>query len=697
MTKKGMDSRLRGDDKGEIMEFKLKSDFKPAGDQPKAISELIKNYQAGAKSQVLLGVTGSGKTFTIANLIEKVQKPTLIISHNKTLAAQLYSEFKAFFPQNAVKYFVSYYDYYQPEAYLPQTDTYIEKDSQVNQEIDRLRNEATFSLMTRKDVIVVASVSAIYGLGNPRDYDKMHLEIRVGQKMTPKNLAKDLIGLRYNRNDFILERVHFSLNGDVLDIFPSYGESALRIEIFDNQIEKISEINPFTKKTENILKEATIYPATQFVNAATDQEAILSRIKIDMEAQEKIFLKQKKFIEAQRIRERTLQDIEMIRELGYCNGIENYSYYFDDRKSGEPPACLLDYYPKDFLLVVDESHMTIPQIRGMYFGDRARKETLVNFGFRLPSAMDNRPLKFDEFLNHLNRQIYISATPAAWELTRVFQQNSPAGELKITEEEIAQKSLAELVASPLVVEQVIRPTFLLDPKIEIKPTKNQLQDLMQEVKARTKKGQRTLVTVLTKRLAEELSEYLREKGIKVAYLHSEIETLKRPKILRELREGVYDVLVGVNLLREGLDLPEVSLVAILDSDKEGFLRSSWALIQTMGRAARHQDGQVILYADKMTGSMKKAIAETNRRRKIQEAYNQKFHKTPISIFKPIKTLLEIEQAEPEEKELFEVGDIPEDEKERLILELTSKMQLAAQNLEFERAAFLRDQIDKLQK
>lgn len=675
------------------MKFKLKSDYQPKGDQPKAIAELIQNYQNGVKSQVLLGVTGSGKTYTVANLIEKVQKPTLVISHNKTLAAQLYSEFKAFFPKNAVKYFVSYYDYYQPEAYLPQTDTYIEKDSQVNQEIDRLRNEATFSLMTRRDVIVVASVSAIYGLGNPKDYEKMHLEISVGQKITPKELAKSLINLRYNRNDFVLERVHFSLNGDVLDIFPSYGEKAIRIEIFGNIIEKISEINPFTKKKENVLKEANIYPATQFVNAASDIETILARIKSDMEKQEKMFLKQKKFIEAQRIRERTLQDIEMIRELGYCTGIENYSYYFDNRKAGEPPACLLDYYPRDFLLVIDESHMTIPQIRGMYFGDRSRKETLVNFGFRLPSAMDNRPLKFDEFLAHLNREIYISATPNSWELTRALQEENP----KLTEEQIVQKTLAKIVKSPLIVEQLIRPTFILDPKIEIKPTKNQVKDLMNEIKQRVKKGQRALVTVLTKRLAEELSEYLREKGLKVAYLHSEIETLKRPKILRELREGVYDVLVGVNLLREGLDLPEVSLVVILDADKEGFLRSNWALIQTMGRAARHQEGKVILYADKTTRSMRQAIDETNRRRQIQDAYNQKFNKKPVSIAKPIKTLLEIEQVESEEKELFNVGDIPEDEKTRLVSELTSKMQLAAANLEFERAAFLRDQIDKLQK
>jgi len=564
-----------------------------------------------------------------------------------------------------------------------------------------LRNEATYSLMTRKDVIVVASVSAIYGLGNPKDYEKMHLNLEVNQKITPKAVAKRLIGLRYNRNDFVLERVCFSLNGDVLDIFPSYGEVAFRIEFFDEAIERITAINPFTKASEETLDSLMVYPATQFVNAAENIEEILGHIKADMLVQEKKFLKKKQFIEAQRIRERTLQDIEMIRELGYCTGIENYSVYFDGRKSGEAPACLLDYYPvspgasrggpKDFLLVVDESHMTIPQIRGMYFGDRSRKETLVRYGFRLPSALDNRSLKFPEFLDHLSNSVYISATPDSWEIAQSFKQENS----KITEDTVDKMTLAQIVKSPYVVEQVIRPTFLLDPQIDIRPTKNQLENLMQEIKERTKKGQRTLVTVLTKRLAEELSDFLREKGIKVAYLHSEIETLKRPKILRELREGIYDVLVGVNLLREGLDLPEVSLVAILDADKEGFLRSSWALIQTMGRAARHQDGQVILYADHTTRSMKQAIDETNRRRKIQEEYNQKFHKTPKSIFKPTQTLLEIEQVEPEEKELLDVKDIPQDEKSRLISELTSKMQLAAANLEFERAAFLRDQTEKL--
>ena len=673
--------------------FALKSSFKPQGDQPKAVKELIENYGKGVKSQVLLGVTGSGKTYTAAKLIENAQKPVLIISHNKTLAAQLYAEFKAFFPNNAVKYFVSYYDYYQPEAYLPQTDTYIEKDSQVNQEIDRLRNEATFSLMTRSDVIVVASVSAIYGLGNPRDYEKMHFALKIGDAITPKEIAKKLIDLRYNRNDFSLERVSFSLNGDVLDIYPSYGESAVRIEIFDNKIEKINQINPFTKKSEQNLQNIMIYPATQFVNAAENIEEILSEIKNDMQKQEKKFLKQKKFIEAQRIRERTLQDIEMIRELGYCTGIENYSIYFDGRKSGEAPACLLDYFPKDFLLVIDESHMTIPQIRGMYFGDRSRKEALVRYGFRLPTALDNRPLKFNEFLNHLNSALYISATPGSWELTRAIRQDEP----KIEEEKIKKMPLKQIVQSPYVVEQIIRPTFLLDPKIDIRSTGKQLENLMQEVKKRTKLGQRTLVTVLTKRLAEELTEYLREKGLHVAYLHSEIETLKRPKILRELRQGVYDVLVGVNLLREGLDLPEVSLVAILDADKEGFLRSNWALIQTMGRAARHKNGQVILYADKITGSMRQAINETNRRRRIQEQFNQKYGKTPKSILKPIETLKELEylKEEEEETEIINAADIPKDERERLVKELSAKMQLAAANLEFERAAYLRDQIEKL--
>jgi len=691
------------------MKFKLSSQFKPTGDQPQAIKKITDNIKNGAKHQVLLGVTGSGKTFTLAKVIEKIQKPTLIISHNKTLAAQLYHEFKTFFPDNAVKYFVSYYDFYQPEAYVPQTDTYIEKDAQINEEIDRLRNDATFSLMTKNDVIIVASVSCIYGLGNPKEYEKMHLHLEKGKIVKPREILKQLVNLRYERNDFLLERSKFSYHGEVLDIFPSYGEEIIRIEIFDKMIEKISILNAFTKEKEKDLAEIVIYPAAHFVSSKESVEEILGAIKKEMEQAYKKFRKQGKFLEAQRIKERTLQDLEMIRESGYCQGIENYSRWFDRRKKGEPPFCLLDYYPEDFLLVVDESHMTIPQIRGMYFGDRSRKETLVKYGFRLPSALDNRPLKFGEFLNHLNQAVYISATPAVWELTQSLNQERettlalrspalPAGRLgEGWEEKVAKMSLKKILASKFVTEQVIRPTYLVDPRIEVRPQKGQLEDLTKEIIARAKKNQRTLVTVLTKRLAEELADFLKEKGMKVAYLHSEIETLKRTPILKALREGVYDVLVGVNLLREGLDLPEVSLVAILDADKEGFLRSEWALIQTMGRAARHIDAKAILYADKITLSMKRAIEETRRRRKIQEKFNKKFGLTPKSIEKPIEALVEAEEIEPEETRISQIkpSEIPQEERDRLIEELTEKMNLAAENLEFERAAFLRDQIKRL--
>ncbi len=675
------------------MKFKLCSKFEPTGDQPQAIEALLNNLKKGAKHQVLLGVTGSGKTFTLAKVIEQWQKPTLVISHNKILAAQLYHEFKTFFPENAVKYFVSYYDYYQPEAYIPHTDTYIEKDTQINEEIDRLRNEATYSLMTRRDVIIVASVSCIYGLGNPKEYQRLHLELERGKVYPPEILKRQLISLQYRRNDFELKRATFSHHGEVLEVFPPYGEKAFRIEFFEDEIEKISAIDPFTKLKEEDLEQLIIYPATHFIASSDRLEHILAQIEKDMWAQFRKFKKEGKLLEAQRIKERTLQDIEMIRETGYCHGIENYSLYFDGRKPGEPPACLLDYFPKDFLLVIDESHMTIPQIRGMYFGDRSRKETLVKYGFRLPTALDNRPLKFHEFEDHINQAIYVSATPGPWELAKALAQEGKG----VSEKEVAKMPLRELVSSQYVVEQVIRPTYLLDPKVEVRPTKNQLQDLIREIEKTVKKNQRVLVTVLTKRLAEELTEYLQEKGVKVAYLHSEIETLKRPPILRALREGKYDVLVGVNLLREGLDLPEVSLVAILDADKEGFLRSEWALIQTIGRAARHKEGKAILYADKVTGSMRRAIEETERRRRIQERYNLVHHKTPRSIKKPIESLVEVEKAESEEKELseIEVSQIPKEERHRLIRELTAKMELAAQNLEFERAAVLRDQIKRL--
>ncbi|MCD6422381.1 UvrB/UvrC motif-containing protein, partial [bacterium] len=514
-----------------------------------------------------------------------------------------------------------------------------------------------------------------------------------GEVYPPKLLLRQLLNLRYERNDFELRRATFSWHGEVLEIFPAYGEKAFRIEFFDETIERITSIDPLTRTPEEELEKLVIYPATHFVTSQERLEHILSQIEKDMWEQYHRFKKAGKLLEAQRIKERTLQDIEMIRETGYCHGIENYSLYFDGRKPGEPPACLLDYFPKDFLLIIDESHMTIPQIRGMYWGDRSRKETLVKYGFRLPTALDNRPLKFDEFVAHINQAIYVSATPGVWELTEALKQENP----KITEEKVARLPLKEVVKSRFVVEQLIRPTYLLDPEIEVRPTKNQVKDLINEIEKRVKKNQRVLVSVLTKRLAEELTEYLKEEGIKVAYLHSEIETLKRPPILKALREGVYDVLVGVNLLREGLDLPEVSLVAILDADKEGFLRSEWALIQMMGRAARHKEGKAILYADTITESMRKAIEETNRRRRIQEAYNKKHGKTPRSVRKPIEALVEVEEVEPEEKRVKQIdpSQIPPEERARLIKELTEKMQLAAQNLEFERAAFLRDQIKRL--
>ncbi|MCD6194640.1 excinuclease ABC subunit UvrB [bacterium] len=674
------------------MNFKLISSFKPAGDQPQAIEKILKNLRKGVRDQVLLGVTGSGKTFTLAKVIEEWQKPTLVISHNKILAAQLYSEFKSFFPKNAVKYFVSYYDYYQPEAYMPHTDTYIDKDAQINEEISRLRNEATYSLMTRKDVVIVASVSCIYGLGNPREYHRLHLEIEKGKIYSPEILKRQLVNLQYKRNDFELQRASFSLHGEVIEILPPYGDRAFRIEFFDDEVESISAINPFTKLKEEDLQRVVIYPATHFIASSARLNHILDEIEKDMWIQFKKFKQEGKLLEAQRIKERTLQDIEMIRETGYCSGIENYSLYFDGRKPGEPPACLLDYFPKDFLLIVDESHMTIPQIRGMCFGDRSRKKTLVKYGFRLPTALDNRPLKFNEFRRHINQAIYVSATPGSWELAQALSHTG-----KISEEKIEKTPLKDLVPSSCIVEQIIRPTYLLDPKVEVRPTKNQLSDLIAEIKKRVKKDQRVLVTVLTKRLAEELTDYLREENIKVAYLHSEIETLKRPPILKALREGKYDVLIGVNLLREGLDLPEVSLVAILDADKEGFLRSEWALIQTMGRAARHKEGKAILYADRLTGSMKRAIAETQRRRKAQKEYNRKYCKVPKSIKKSIQIWLKSESLTEEERDLQEIGSrgIPEEERKHLIKELTAKMELAAQNLEFERAALLRDQIKKL--
>lgn len=657
------------------MKFKLHSPYRPTGDQPKAIKEITKNLINGGKNQVLLGVTGSGKTFVMANVIKNMQKPTLIISHNKTLAAQLASEMREFFPDNAVNYFVSYYDYYQPEAYMPTTDTYIEKDASINEEIDRLRNAATYSLLTRPDTIIVASVSCIYGLGDPTQYEKSHLHLEHKQNISQKEILERLVEIRYVRNDFDLARGRFRVRGENLDIFPSYGYSAFRIVLFGDIIEKIVEIDPITGVIKGDIPELDVFPATHFVTAPNDWQEIKKKILRDLEIQLKKFKRQNKLLEAQRLRERTKYDLEMIEETGYCNGIENYSLYFDGRSPGEPPSTLLSYFPKDYLLIIDESHMTVPQISGMYNGDRSRKDTLVEFGFRLPTARDNRPLRFDEFEKKIPPTIYVSATPAEYEI---------------------KKSRGK------IVELIVRPTGLIDPEIEVRPAENQINNLIPEIEKTIKKGQRVLITTLTKRLAEEITEFLKDKGIKVAYLHSDVKTLERLDILKDLREGKYDVLVGINLLREGLDLPEVSLVAILDADKEGFLRSEWALIQTMGRAARNVDGKAILYADNITGSIKRAIAETKRRRKTQLKYNKKHHITPKSIIKKIKdqrfqfTGVKMETYESLEKKRL-LQSIPKDEKKRLIEELEERMELAARNLEFEKAAILRDQIKELKK
>jgi len=656
------------------MIFKLHSKYKPAGDQPKAIKQLSNNLKSGKKNQVLLGVTGSGKTYVMAEVIQKIQKPTLIISHNKTLAAQLASEMKEFFPNNAVNYFVSYYDYYQPEAYLPTTDTYIEKDASVNEEIDRLRNAATYALFTRHDAIIIASVSCIYGLGDPSEYEKSHIKLKKNTEINQRELLRKLVLIRYQRQDVDFYRGTFRVRGENIDIFPSYGYSAFRLNLFGNNIERILEINPLTGEITSEKEEIDIYPATHFVTTKDRWKSIKSQIESDLKQSLSQFKKEKKFLEAQRLKQRTKYDLEMIEETGYCSGIENYSLYFDGRKPGEPPATLLSYFPKDYLLIIDESHITIPQIAGMFNGDLSRKDALVKHGFRLPTAKDNRPLRFNEFESKVPQTIYVSATPGNYELKKSGKNN--------------------------VAELIVRPTGLVDPKIEVRSAENQIKDLIKEIKKTVRKKQRVLVTTLTKRLAEEITDYLKEKKIKVAYLHSEIKTLERLDILRNLREGKYDVLIGINLLREGLDLPEVSLVAILDADKEGFLRSEWALIQTMGRAARNVDAQALLYADNLTGSMKKAIKETNRRRKIQLAYNKKHHITPQTIKKIIKdqrfqfTGTAADSFDSLEKKRF-IKSIPKDEKEKLKRELKEKMELAARNLEFEKAATYRDQIKEL--
>ena len=648
--------------------FKLHSDYKPTGDQPQAIEYLSKGIQEGKKFQTLLGVTGSGKTFTMANIIQKVQKPTLVLAHNKTLAGQLYSEFKEFFPENNVEYFVSYYDYYQPESYIPSTDTYIEKDSSVNDEIDKLRHSATLSLFETRDVIIVASVSCIYGLGDPIDYQEMVLSLRPGMQKSRDEVLKKLISMQYTRNEIDFKRGTFRAKGDIVEIYPSdQSESAVRVEFWGDEIEKISEINPLTGKTIGTRKHILISPASHYVTTKQKMERAIVTIEEEMEERVKYFKSQNKLIEAQRIEERTNFDIEMMKETGFCSGIENYSRHISGRPEGSPPYTLFDYFPKDFLLLIDESHATIPQVRAMYNGDRARKESLVKYGFRLPSAFDNRPLKFEEFEQRLNQVIFVSATPAEYE-----KEHSKDN----------------------VVEQIIRPTGLLDPKIEVKPVTNQIDDLLEQIRIRVEKKERVLVTTLTKKMAEDLTEYLKSLDIKVNYMHSDTKALERMEIIRKLRLGEYDVLVGINLLREGLDIPEVSLVAILDADKEGFLRSERSLIQTIGRAARNTDGTVIMYADELTDSMEKAISETNRRRKIQEQYNIEHGITPKTIQKSVRdTISIIDSADISvEYKLENSEDI-----KATITKLTDEMLKYAAEMEFEKAAELRDKIKELEK
>ncbi len=651
--------------------FKVKAPFLPTGDQPTAINDLVKGCNKNMRFQALLGVTGSGKTLTMAHVIERLQKPTLIVAPNKTLAAQLCSEFKEFFPENAVEYFVSYYDYYQPEAYLPKTDLYIEKDSSINEEIDKLRHSATSSLMTRNDVLIVASVSCIYGLGSPEEYAKKMVLIEKNKDYDRDEILKRLLDIRYERNDYQLEHGIFRVRGDVIEIFPSFTDLAFRISMYGDQVEKISIINPVTGVIEKQLDKVAIYPATHFVTSDDKFQKALKGIEDEMKERLAFFRKENKLLEAQRLEMRTNYDLEMLREIGYCNGIENYSRHLWGRKSGERPAVLIDYFPQDFLIIIDESHITIPQLNGMYNGDRSRKETLVEYGFRLPSALDNRPLMFEEFEQLIKQAIFVSATPGPYELKNSEQ----------------------------IVEQIIRPTGLIDPEIVVKPTKNQIDDLIKEINMRVKNQERVLVTTLTKKMAEDLAEYLNEVGINVRYLHSEIETLERVEILTNLRKGQFDVLVGINLLREGLDLPEVSLVAILDADKEGFLRSERSLIQTIGRAARNVSGQVIMYADEVTESMTKALNETNRRRKIQNDYNIKHDIEPKTIQKKVTDIIQAAQIR-EEKELYrvqkdiekELRKMPADEIQRLIASLEEEMRLAAEELEFEQAALLRDRI-----
>ena len=694
-----------------MAEFKIKSKYQPTGDQPSAIKQLTDGVLHGVKEQTLLGVTGSGKTFTMANIIQNVQKPTLILAHNKTLAAQLYSEFREFFPENEVHYFVSYFDYYQPEAYIASTDTYIEKDSAINDEIDRLRHGATEALLTRRDTIVISSVSCIYGIGSPEHYQEMSLpmwraksgwlvgaprssseggpepgkarvsasrpwrraettrpeEESSGAPLTQLDFIRHLVAMQYHRNDLAFERGNFRVMGDTIDLFPANGEYAYRFEFGFDTLEEVKICDPLTFEIREKPDHIHIFPNTHYATPTDQLERALVTIRAEYEERLAYFNEHQKYLEAQRLSQRTKYDLEMLKETGFVKGIENYSRHLDGRKPGEPPSTLIDFFPKDFLLIVDESHMTLPQVRGMYNGDHARKLNLVDYGFRLPSALDNRPLTYGEFQARINQAIYVSATPGEYELEH----------------------------SPEPAQQVIRPTGLLDPEIEVRGSEGQIDDLMEEIDQRIAKKQRTLITTLTKRMAEDLTDHLKERGVKTAYIHSDIDTLERGDILRDLREGVYDVLVGINLLREGLDLPEVSLVAILDADKEGFLRSESALIQTIGRAARHEEGKVIMYADFITESMEKAISETNRRREIQKEYNAVHHITPKSIKKEVSAGLRAIIPEKEKENKLDIKRIPKDELPNLIKQLTSEMQLAAANLEFERAALLRDEIEKI--
>ena len=665
--------------------FILKSKFQPAGDQPQAIEKLVQLIKKGNRFQTLLGVTGSGKTFTMANVVAQIQKPTLVISHNKTLAAQLASEFQDFFPDNAIHYFVSYYDYYQPEAYIPRSDTYIEKETEINEEIDRLRNAATQSLLSRKDVLIVASVSCIYGLGNPADYLQLSLEIKQGEMLKRDKLLRRLTDLQFQRNDFDLQRGTFRVQGDVFDIILSSEDTIIRLDFFGDEIQKIERLDALTNHKIEDLKNFTIFPAKHFVTLEEKLQKAVENIQKELAERLKTLKSQNKLLEAQRLEQRTNFDLEMLSQTGYVNGIENYSRHLDGRLAGEPPSTLIDYFSDDFLLFIDESHQTIPQLNGMYNGDHSRKQTLVDYGFRLPSALDNRPLKFEEFKQKINQVVFVSATPGPWEIKQCLSSSPlPRGRGQ---------------GEGAIIEQLIRPTGLLDPTIEIKPIKNQVDDLIERIQERVKNHERVLVATLTKRMAEELSEYLKEEGIKVHYVHSDIETFERLETLRDLRLGIYDVLVGINLLREGLDLPEVSLVAILDADKEGFLRSETFFMQMMGRAARHLNGHVVMYADRTTGSMNRAIDETNRRRKIQEEYNKKYDITPKTIQKAISDSRLAGKKEVIEEKLDEV-DVTKMDKQELrfyLDELEQQMDLAAKNLEFEVAARIHDKINEIKK